>query len=178
MALDLLGVVVPGRDREGVERVVDIGGVQGGGRLGRRRGVVVVELGEVETTSRFLGGRFGVFRGRASVLLFFGEEGVFLGFFAGRFLALGCLLFPDERRACQILFDSLCVDSGGGEQVEKVRQVRLRMGEGSHFFAVDLAPLLHSASSEAAFLDDSAAAFCAATSAFLEQSVSEEANSK
>ena len=47
----------------------------------------------------------------------------------------------------------------------KVREV-------AHFFAVDLAPLLHSASSEAAFFDDSAAAFCAATSAFLKALIS------
>jgi hypothetical protein len=44
----------------------------------------------------------------------------------------------------------------------------MRKGERTYFFAFDLAPLLHSASSAEAFLPASAAAFWFATSAFWE----------
>ena len=85
VAVDFFGGV--GRcEGEGVEGVVDAGGVEGrvGGRGGGR-----VELGEVEAAGFFDGG-FGVFGGGAGVFFFGGEEGVFFGFLSRGF---GFLLF-------------------------------------------------------------------------------------
>ena len=88
MAVDLLARC-GGREREGVERVVDARGVEGG--VGRRWGGRGVELGEVEPARLFRGG-FAVFWGGAGGCFFRGEEGVFFGFFArevGFFLVFG-----------------------------------------------------------------------------------------
>ena len=83
MSIDLLGVGVRGQG-QGVEGVVDVGGVEGWCGFSRQGGLV--ELGEVEATG-LLDGGFGVFGSGTGVLFFFCEEGVFFGFFTGGFFA-------------------------------------------------------------------------------------------
>jgi len=111
-------------------------------------------LGEVETFG-FLGGGFGVcaFGRGACGFLFFGEEGVFFGLFAGRFCFLGFCFFSDVDVSGLSGGDVWAWGEGDGD-------------DGMYFLAFDFAPLLHSRSSSDAFFEFSAAAFCAATSAF------------
>ena len=106
MAVDLLGIRICGKG-QGVEGVVDVRGVEG------RRGFVghgrLVELGKVEAP-RLLDGSLSVLRSDAGVLLFFSEEGVFFGFFAGGFFAFRGGLFSVEEQVYV---------SGGGALIDR-----------------------------------------------------------
>ena len=147
MAVDFVAGV-GGGEGEGIEGVVDAGGVEGGGGGRGRRGGGV-ELGEVEGAG-FFRGRFTVFGEGAGILFFGGEEGVFFGFFARRFeffLVFGFSVVRGVVVSKRVGFGR----DGGWEAC---------------FLEFDFAPLLHSCSSAAAFFALSAAAFWLATSAF------------
>jgi hypothetical protein len=141
VAIDFVAAALP--EGQGIKRVVDVAGVEGGEFFLAGR---AIEAGEVEATSLLDGGLLAGLTGEGG--FFFFQKRIFLGLLASSFGLLCC--------CCRT-----------GWSVSKLGTTLKDEVDMTYALLSSLEPFFHSADSAAAFFWSSAAFFPAAASAFL-----------